>query len=157
MAASIIEGAGFDLDVDAGYDPIVLLRLRAKDIQNACPNGIEHCICGNNVNEKTSGPFDPDEDLFGAAITYSVCNPTTCFCNDDPDTPKDSRNWPMKAVLDTCPVGEMNRCLCHDNKKVTFPFDYRTLFLDCRPKRVSSEGLQYNTLYIVCMLSLYVL
>ena len=113
--------------------------MRAKDIQNACPDGVEYCTCGNNADEKTTGPFDPDEDLLGAVYTYSVCNPTTCFCKDDPDTPKDSRNWPMKAVLDTCPVGEMNRCLCHDNKKVTFPFDYRTFFLDCRPKRVSTE------------------
>ena len=45
----------------------------------------------------------------------------------------------MKAVLDVCPPGDMNRCLCHDNSKVKFPFDYRTFFLDCRPKRVRTK------------------
>ena len=68
--------------------------------------------------------------------------------------PKDARNWPLKAVMDTCPPGEMNRCLCHDDSTVTFPFRTGTLgiivhwdasegggdnpFLaHCRPKRVT--------------------
>ena len=54
----------------------------------------------------------------------------------------------MKAVLDVCPPGEMNRCLCHDNSKVKFPFDYRTFFLDCRPKRVSSNASVWFMLMI---------
>ena len=128
-------------DVDPDYDPIVLLKLRAKDIQEACPNGVAHCICENNIEESTNGPFDPDEDLLGAVHTYSVCNPGICYCKGDPYTPRDSRNWPMKAVFDTCPTGEMDRCLCHDNSIVTFPFDMRTLFLDCRPKRVSNRHI----------------
>ena len=135
---AIAQEAGFG-DVDPGYDPVVLLKLRAKDIKNACPNGVEKCICANNLEERTNGPFDPDEDLLGAVYTYLVCNPGTCFCKGDPNTPRDSRNWPMKAVFDTCPAGEMNRCLCHDNSKVTFPFDMRTIFLDCRPKRVRNR------------------
>ena len=123
-------------DAQEDVDIEVLLRLREKDVKQACPNGVEYCICTNNPEEKTTGPFSYDEDPPGTVYTYTVCNPGSCFCKDDPDTPKDARNWPMKAVLDTCPVGEMNRCLCHDNKKATFPFDMRTLFLDCRPKRV---------------------
>ena len=146
VAESIIEGAGFDIDVDAGYDPIVLLQLRAKDIKNACPKGVQSCICTNNLNEQITGPFDPDEDLLGAVYTYSVCNPGTCFCKDDPSTPKDTRAQAMKAVLDVCPPGEMSRCLCKDNKKVVFPFDYRTLFKDCMPKRVRGSFKAYLTL-----------
>ena len=122
-------------------DPTILLKLRLKDITDTCPSGVDHCICSNNIKEKTTGPFDPDEDLLGAIYTYAVCNPSMCFCKDDPNTPKDSRNGPMKAVFDTCPEGEMNRCLCHNNKKVTYPFDVRTLFFDCRPKRV---GIKRN-------------
>ena len=108
----------------------------SKHIEKACPNGVDHCICTNNINETTSGPFHFDEDPLGAVQTFLVCNPGTCFCKGDPDTPRDTRPDAMKAVLDICPPGEMNRCLCHDNSKVEFPFDYRTLFLDCRPKRV---------------------
>ena len=119
-------------------------------IKTACPNGVDHCICANNVNEITSGPFFYDEDPLGVALTYQVCNPGTCFCKDDPSTPKDTRPDGMKAVLDVCPPGEMNRCLCHDNSKVKFPFDYRTFFLDCRPKRVSSNA----SVWFMMMISL---
>lgn len=123
-------------DAQEDVDIEVLLRLREKDVKQACPSGVEYCICTNNPEEKTTGPFSYDEDPLGTVYTYTVCNPGSCFCKDDPDTPKDARNWPMKAVLDTCPVGEMNRCLCHDDTKVKYPFDMRSLFLDCRPKRV---------------------
>ena len=140
IAAPGAWGEGID-DVDPDYDPFVHLKLRAKDIQNSCPNGVEKCVCENNIEESTNGPFDPDEDLLGAIRTYSVCNPGICYCKGDPYTPRDSRNWPMKAVFDTCPRGEMNRCLCHDNSIATFPFDMRTLFLNCRPKRVSNRHI----------------
>ena len=123
----------------------------SKDIKRTCPNGVDHCICANNVNETTTGPFFYDEDPLGVVHTYLICNPGTCFCKGDPTTPRDTRPDAMKAVLDVCPTGEMNRCLCHDNKKVTFPFDYQTLFLDCRPKRVRERKLSYceHRLYLI--------
>ena len=111
-------------------------NLFIQQMERACPNGIDHCICANNVNQSTSGPFFYNEDPLGVVLTYQVCNPGTCFCKDDPSTPIDTRPEGMRAVMDVCPPGEMNRCLCHDNTKVQFPFDYRTFYLDCRPKRV---------------------
>ena len=115
-------------------------HLWSKDLKRACPDGVDHCICANNVNESTSGPFFYDEDPLGVIHTYLICNPGICFCKGDPSTPTDTRPDAMKAVLDVCPTGEMNRCLCHDNTKVQFPFDYQTLFLDCRPKRVRESN-----------------
>jgi hypothetical protein len=56
----------------------------------------------------------------------------------------------LAAVMDLCPRNEMSRCLCHDNKKVNFPFDVATFFVECRPKRVSCciIGLSTHTICI---------
>ena len=78
-----------------------LLRLRERDLLRACPGGAEYCVCANDPAKRTEGPFSFEEGLFGAFYTYSVCSPGTCFCRGDPDTPRDARNWPMKAIMDT--------------------------------------------------------
>ena len=76
--------------------------MRERDLLRACPGGaVEYCVCANNPAEMTAGPFSFEEGLFGAFYTYSVCSPGTCFCKGDPDTPRDARNWPMRAIMDT--------------------------------------------------------
>ncbi len=130
-------------DIDLDFDPTVLLRMREADMNRSCPTGIEKCECENDPGTFVEGPFNVDTDPLGTVITFMGCNPGHCFCKGDPINMKDTRPEAMKAVLDACPKGEMNRCLCHDNKKVFFPFDMRTLFLDCRPKRVIKESTYY--------------
>ena len=83
------------------------------------------------------GPFYYDEDPVGSVVTYVGCNPDFCYCKDSPTVVRDSRPIELAAVMDLCPVGEMDRCLCHDNEVANFPFDMATFFFECRPRRVS--------------------
>jgi hypothetical protein len=81
------------------------------------------------------GPFDYTEEALQSALVYLTCNPDFCKCKGS-NKEVDVRPEEMKNVMDTCPRGKMNRCLCHDNEVAKFPFDIRTFYFDCRPKRV---------------------
>ena len=67
-----------------------------------------------------------------------------CNCQDTPTIRRDGRPIEVKALMDLCPRHKMDRCLCHDNKIVKFPFDMTTVFFDCRPKKVSSKATFSN-------------
>lgn len=122
--------------MDLDFDPALLLKMRSNQLNRLCPAGVLKCECDNDYGTWINGPFDFEKDPLGSILTYVGCNPGFCICKDKPDKLVDGRPFPAQAVMDICPKGEMNRCLCHDNKKVDFPFDIRTFFLDCRPKRV---------------------
>ena len=50
------------------------------------------------------------------------------------------RQQVQKVIFDLCPRGEMNRCLCEDNSKITFPFNALEL-ISCYPKKVMYHDL----------------
>ena len=58
-----------------------------------------------------------------------------CYCKDAPDVEVDIRMQMIREVMDLCPRGEMNRCLCRDNSKITFPFTIMDI-MNCEPKKV---------------------
>ena len=121
------------------FNQFLTLDLRTKQMRDLCPSGIDRCHCLNKIGNYTTGPFYYDEDPVGSVVTYVGCNPDFCYCKDSPDVRKDSRPRELAAVMDLCPVGEMDRCLCIDNSVIHFPFDMATFFFNCRPKRVSYE------------------
>ena len=59
-----------------------------------------------------------------------------CFCKDAPDVEVDIRMQMIRVVMDLCPRGEMNRCLCKDDTKINFPFTLMDI-MNCEPKRVT--------------------
>ena len=59
-----------------------------------------------------------------------------CFCKDAPDVEVDIRMQMIREVMDLCPRGEMNRCLCKDDTKINFPFTLMDI-MNCEPKRVT--------------------
>jgi hypothetical protein len=61
---------------------------------------------------------------------------TSHECKNDIHKLVQVRSEELAVVMDLCPRGEMDRCLCADNTKVTFPFDLQTFAFECRPKRV---------------------
>ena len=69
-------------------------------------------------------------------LYQSYIFPGYCFCKGAPDVEVDIRQQVQKVMFDLCPRGEMNRCLCEDNSKITFPFNLMEL-LPCRPKKVT--------------------
>ena len=46
----------------------------------------------------------------------------------------------IRVVMDLCPRGEMDRCLCKDDTKIHFPFTLMDI-MNCEPKRVTLIGL----------------
>ena len=52
----------------------------------------------------------------------------------------------MIALLDLCPRNMMSRCLCHDNTVAKFPFDFSTIWSECRPKKVSDVDMMSRAL-----------
>ncbi len=58
------------------------------------------------------------------------------------------RSQPVRAVMDACPRGQMNRCLCRDNSKIIWPFNLFSL-ITCRAKKV----VQYIEFYIYALFS----
>ena len=46
------------------------------------------------------------------------------------------RDQALKEVMDLCPRGEMDRCLCKDKTKLLWPFTQFEM-LDCAPKKVN--------------------
>ena len=123
------------------FNQFLTLDLRTKQMRDLCPTGIDRCHCLNKIGNYTTGPFYYDEDPVGSVVTYVGCNPDFCYCKDSPDVRRDSRPRELSAVMDLCPVGEMDRCLCHDNSVIHFPFDMAQFFFHCRPKRVSFKNL----------------
>jgi hypothetical protein len=123
------------------FDSYLFLGLRSKQMRDVCPKGIDRCHCLYKNGTYETGPFYYDEDPINAIITYVACNPDFCYCKDTPNIPRDSRPLELKGVIDLCPPNEMSRCLCHDNSKVSFPFDMSTFFFECRPKRVSVQKI----------------
>ncbi len=121
------------------FDPFLFLEIRSKQLKESCASGIERCHCGFKNGTYVSGStLFYEEDPLGAALTYIACNPDFCYCKDAPDVEVDTRPPEMVAVMDVCPRGMMNRCLCHDNKVAKFPFDMTTFLFECRPKKVRS-------------------
>ena len=111
--------------------------MRAKQLRDVCPSGIDKCHCLYKNGTYVTGPFYYDEDPVGSVVTYVGCNPDFCYCKDSPKVARDARPIELAAVMDLCPAGEMDRCLCHDNAVANFPFDMATFFFECRPRRVS--------------------
>ena len=68
-----------------------------------------------------------------------------CFCKDAPNVEVDIRQQMIREVMDLCPRGEMNRCLCKDNTKITWPFNLVDLF-GCEVKKVqkSTGNISYS-------------
>ncbi len=117
-------------------DEAVYLTFRTQIMRRVCPDGVEECDCGHSPGTKVTGPFYYDEDPIGTIFTYVGCNPSFCRCKGKKER-VDSRPVEMQKVMDVCPENKMNRCLCHDNTIAKFPFDLRTFYFMCRPKRVS--------------------
>ena len=128
-----------DEDEEYNFNQFLALELRTKQMRELCLAGIDRCHCLHKIGNYTTGPFYYDEDPVGSVVTYVGCNPDFCYCKDSPDVRRDSRPKEFSSVMDLCPAGEMDRCLCHDNSVVHFPFDMATFFFTCRPKRVSLE------------------
>ena len=59
-----------------------------------------------------------------------------CFCNDAKEIEVDIRDQALKEVMDLCPRGEMDRCLCKDKTKILWPFTQFEM-LACAPKKVN--------------------
>merc|ERR1712165_76688 len=106
-----------EIEEEYNFNQLQTLDLRTKQMRDLCPSGIDRCHCLNNAG-----------------------NPDFCYCKDSPDVRRDSRPRELSAVMDLCPAGEMDRCLCHDNSVVHFPFDMATFFFNCRPKRCKCKG-----------------
>ena len=105
----------------------------------------------------SKGPFNPEENLLGAIITHLGCNPSYCYCKDDPEKEIDLRPQVFSSFLDLCPRNELNRCLCSDGKtKMNAPFDIVTTML-CQPKRCkcngSDKGLKYSDTIFIPLIS----
>ena len=45
------------------------------------------------------------------------------------------REHSLKAIIDLCPRGEMDRCLCDDNSKIIWPFNAFEM-MSCKPRKV---------------------
>ena len=58
-----------------------------------------------------------------------------CFCKDAPTVEIDVRQQFLKEVMDLCPRGRMDRCLCSDNSKIMWPFTQFDV-INCGPKKV---------------------
>ena len=105
----------------------------------------------------TKGPISFKDDLLGSLITFMGCNPGKrsllliwipnrlysiflgfCFCNNAPNVEVDVREHSLRAVMDLCPRGEMDRCLCKDNNKIIWPFTAFDL-VTCSPRKVKSH------------------
>merc|ERR1712117_900776 len=141
VLVTISFGATFakeDIDID------LLGRLTSALALNLCPEGIERCECANKENTFTTGPFNFTADPIGVSLEQLTCAPDFCYCKDTPTIRRDGRPIEVKALMDLCPRHKMDRCLCHDNKIVKFPFDMTTVFFDCRPKKVSSKATFSN-------------
>ena len=102
----------------------------------------------------TKGPIRFKDDLMGSLLTFIGCNPGKllrihaflltlqwsiisgfCFCKDAPTVEIDVRQQFLKEVMDLCPKGRMDRCLCSDNTKITWPFTQFDV-INCGPKKV---------------------
>ena len=59
-----------------------------------------------------------------------------CFCKDAPTVEVDVRQQFLKEVMDLCPKGKMDRCLCRDNSKIIWPFTQFDV-ITCGPKKVT--------------------
>lgn len=114
--------------------------MRAKQLRDVCPSGIDKCHCLYKNGTYVTGPFYYDEDPVGSVVTYVGCNPDFCYCKDSPKVARDARPIELAAVMDLCPAGEMDRCLCHDNAVANFPFDMATFFFECRPRRCKCKN-----------------
>ena len=106
----------------------------------------------------SDGPFTFEENILGGLLTFLGCNPGEiheydasylagdiylsfsgfCFCKDAPNVEVDIRQQLIREVMDLCPRGEMNRCLCKDNTKITWPFNLVDLF-GCDVKKVQNQ------------------
>ena len=106
----------------------------------------------------TTGPFSKSEDFIGSLTNFVTCNPGKkfilhnnfqrvhnvlinsgfCFCKDAPDVEVDIRMQMVREVMDLCPRGEMDRCLCRDDDKIHFPFTIMDI-MTCEPKRVGNK------------------
>ena len=120
------------------FDPYLFLDLRTQQLRAACPEGIDkcHCLYKPGTFENGSSLFY-DENPVGAIVTYIACNPDICTCSDGKEI--DTMPAELKAVMTRCKEEdgeEMEKCLCHNNKIVPYPFDMSTFFFDCRAKRV---------------------
>jgi len=94
------------------------------------------CHCLNSPGTYVDGPFSSyDADPLAAVLIYAGCNPDFCTCAKDPEKELDSRPRELSTILDVCPRGQIDRCLCHDNQVVHFPFDMQEFLFRCRPKK----------------------
>ncbi len=120
----------------------MFLRYRTWELQRACPkSGPASCDCIHDPDQPTEGPFDVDEDPIGSIITFIACNPGYCNCTDPAEGVEvDVRSEAVAAVLNACPRGKINRCLCEDKKTVLkYPFNIVQL-AECRPTRCKCDG-----------------
>ena len=56
-----------------------------------------------------------------------------------------ARSEETLRFMELCPRGKMEGCECGDGKFVNVPFDFRTLYSQCRPTKVSelSSGTKF--------------
>merc|ERR1739844_655355 len=110
-----------------------------KRVENFCPSGIDRCECVHAPGNFTKGPISFKDDLLGSLITFVGCNPGFCFCKDAPNVEVDIREHMLRAVMDLCPRGEMDRCLCVDNRKIIWPFTMSDV-ISCSPRKCKCKG-----------------
>ena len=152
---NVLFSAKDELDID------LLVKGRSAMLRRTCPEGIDHCHCLNKPGTIAKGSLYFDEDPIQASITHVTCVPGTqhlvvhiisiiiytylnphtdfCYCKDTPTIERDTKPPVFSKIMNLCPRGEMDRCLCHDDTVVKFPFDPTTLFDKCRPKRVRKK------------------
>jgi len=137
--AALLIALGKSQDIPDGLNPQDLLDYIDKRVENFCPTGFEKCECVHAPGNFTTGPFNFKDDLLGSLLTMMGCNPGFCFCNDAKEIEVDIRDQALKEVMDLCPRGEMDRCLCKDNTKILWPFTQFEM-LECAPKKCKCKG-----------------
>ena len=123
-------------------DISLIMEMADSYAMKVCPSGIDRCECMNAPGTFSKGPFNPNGNILilpFSVLAHLVCNPSHCYCKDNPKKELDIRPQFFSSFIDLCPKNELDRCLCDDDKtKMRAPFNIISASL-CRPKKCTCK------------------